>query len=118
MNGTTTRGWFARIISGGIGRSAVAAGLMVIALGSVAVSGSVASADENFQPFSDDIEKPFLSAKLDGTDVPDSESDIDPIDARFLQMQRELDQLKASLELSGMKAEAANSAANRHATNV
>ena len=116
MNGITTRGWFARIISGRIGRSVVAASLLIIALGTVAAFGSIASADETFQLFGDDIERPILSATLDRADQPDSDSDIDPVDARFLRMQQELDQLKASLELSDKKTEAASSAANWPAT--
>lgn len=116
MDEGATWGCSAGFIGGRIGRSAVVACLIVIAWGSVAPFGSVSSGDETFQLFVDDLEGPFLSTTLDTTDAPDSDSDIDPVDARFLRMQRELDELKASLELSNKRGEAADSTANKPAT--
>lgn len=87
-----TNGSFCRKIASAI---AILAGLL----------GSTTHAQDASIPFTNSIESPYLTSTLDGTNEAAAQESFDPIDIRFLEMQKELDALKAQLSETDKKSD-------------
>lgn len=113
MNVVRISAWFTHAFCGCFCRSAA---LAVVA--TMIVPGASVSADEIQSVFSNDIEAPFLTGTPEETAVDATQMNIDPTEARFLKMQQELDELKASFDVGTKKAELARDAAAKPASVV
>jgi len=80
---------------------------------SLAFGGAITSGQETVSLFNSGSETPFLAPAIPSPTDEANAASVDPIEARFLQMQQELDQLKASLDMSDRKADAAKATADK-----
>lgn len=78
-----------------------------------AFQSTFSSGQEAVLLFNSNVETPFLAPAIPDGATENEAMSLDPIEARFQQMQQELDALKASLDVSDKKADAAKKAADK-----
>jgi phosphate-selective porin OprO and OprP len=100
MSEITLQKWWKCIVSGSICRKFISATAIAFA-----VSGSRCNAQDGSAPFSNDIETPYLTSTLNGTAEGAAQENVDPIDIRFFELQKELDALKAQLSATDKKSD-------------
>jgi len=101
MSGITRQEWRKCIPTGSICRSLASAAAITLA-----VSCFTAFGQDGSTPFSNDIETPYLTSTTGGSaEEAAAQVSVDPIDIRFSELQRELDELKAQLSATDKKSD-------------
>lgn len=104
-----------RCVSGILCRTSSSVASLLVIYGMLVAGSSTVTGHDAVSLFDGRIETPFLEPVItdDSANTSGTTTSMDPIEDRFLQMQQELDELKASLDVNDKKTDAAKTAADK-----